>query len=55
MGAGQRNYEDLAQEMEMYTGGLSVSPHIVNHHSQLDRFELVSQINRSITSNVKSP
>ena len=26
----------------MYTGGMSVSPHIVNHHSELDRFELVS-------------
>ena len=42
IGTGQKNYEDLAQEIEMYTGGMSVSPHIVNHHSELDRFELVS-------------
>lgn len=40
IGTGQKNYEDLAQEIEMYTGGMSVSPHIVNHHSELDRFEL---------------
>ena len=41
MGTRQKNYEQLAQEVEMYTGGMSVGPHIVNHHSELDRFELV--------------
>ena len=41
MGAGQKNYEELAQEMEMYTGGLGVSTHLVSHHTETDQFELV--------------
>ncbi|XP_065057689.1 presequence protease, mitochondrial-like [Rhopilema esculentum] len=40
MGAGSMNYEQLAQEVEMYTGGLSVGPHIVPHHTDQDKFEL---------------
>ena len=42
MGAGSMNYEQLAQEVEMYTGGLSLGPHIVPHHTDQDKFELVS-------------
>ena len=41
MGTGQKNYETLAQEIELYTGGMAVSPHIVSHHSEVDNFELV--------------
>eukprot|EP00794_Sanderia_malayensis_P000544 gene544-1199_t len=40
MGAGNRNYEELSQDIEMYTGGLSVSPHLVSHHTDQDNFEL---------------
>lgn len=40
MGAGNKNYEELAQDVEMYTGGLSVGTHLVSHHTDQDNFEL---------------
>ena len=42
MGAGGRNYKELAQEKEMYTGGLSLSTHLGIDHTESDKFELVS-------------
>src|SRR3546814_3344228 len=39
MGAGEKDYRQLAQEMEMSTGGFSASPSINIHHSGLFDFK----------------
>ena len=33
MGAGDLDYRQFAQECDLYTGGLSVSPHVASHHT----------------------
>lgn len=42
MGAGQMNFRQLSQQIELKTGGLSSTPHIVNSHSDFSNFENVS-------------
>ncbi|XP_063308713.1 presequence protease, mitochondrial [Pelobates fuscus] len=39
MGCGAYNYREQAQQMELTTGGMSVSPHIVSDDSSLDTYE----------------
>ncbi|KAL9969305.1 hypothetical protein ACROYT_G021504 [Oculina patagonica] len=39
MGAGNLNYRELSQLMEMRTGGMSLSTHISTHHSDMKAFE----------------
>ncbi|KAM4687608.1 presequence protease, mitochondrial [Discoglossus pictus] len=39
MGCGVYNYREQAQQMELVTGGMSVSPHIVPDDSNLDSYE----------------
>ena len=41
MGAGNLDYRELSQLMEMRTGGMSVSTHVTTHHSDLKAFEQV--------------
>ena len=47
MGAGDLNHRQFAQEIDLYTGGLNVSPHICAHHSNELGYEQV--INRCNT------
>ncbi len=42
MGAGDRNYRELDQEMQLKTSGLNVSFHASEHPSKLKEFEHVS-------------
>jgi len=39
LGAGQFDYKELSQQIELHTGGLGVSPHISTHHTDEDSFE----------------
>lgn len=39
LGAGGRDYKQLAQDIEHTTGGLNCSPHLAPHHSDEDSFE----------------
>ena len=41
MGAGNLNYLELSQMMEMRTGGMALSTHISTHHSTMNAFEQV--------------
>lgn len=41
MGCGALSYREQAQEIELKTGGLSVSPHITTDDSHLDMYEQV--------------
>lgn len=41
LGAGGRDYKQLAQDIEHTTGGLNCSPHLAPHHSEEDSFEQV--------------
>ena len=42
MGAGDLNHRQFAQQIDLYTGGLHVSPHICAHHSNELGYEQVS-------------
>ncbi len=33
MGAGGLDHRQFAQQCDLYTGGLSVCPHVVSHHT----------------------
>lgn len=39
MGAGERDYKDQSEEIDLKTGGLNVSTHLVEHHQNKDVFE----------------
>lgn len=39
MGAGLRDYKDQSEEIDLKTGGLNVSTHLVEHHKNEDVFE----------------
>ncbi|XP_065648891.1 presequence protease, mitochondrial isoform X2 [Hydra vulgaris] len=39
LGAGSRNYKELAQIIELTTGGLHASPHLVTNHADNDAIE----------------
>ncbi|ESO84707.1 hypothetical protein LOTGIDRAFT_168577, partial [Lottia gigantea] len=39
MGAGDYDYKKLSQQIDLYTGGLSTSPHIVSHHTHHHSYE----------------
>uniref|UniRef100_A0A8C5MQR3 Presequence protease, mitochondrial n=1 Tax=Leptobrachium leishanense TaxID=445787 RepID=A0A8C5MQR3_9ANUR len=39
MGCGVYNYREQAQQMELTTGGMEVTPKVVPHHSNLDAYE----------------
>ena len=41
MGAGSMNYKEMAQQVELATGGLSVSTHVCSHHTEPNTFEQV--------------
>ena len=41
MGAGDLNHRQFAQQVDLYTGGLIVSPHICAHHSNELGYEQV--------------
>ena len=42
MGAGSLNHRQFAQQIDLYTGGLHVSPHICAHHSNESGYEQVT-------------
>ena len=42
MGAGDLNHRQFAQQIDLYTGGLHVSPHICAHHSNELGYEQVN-------------
>lgn len=42
MGCGTLGYREQAQQMELKTGGMSVSPHIIPDDSHLDAYEQVN-------------
>ena len=44
LGAGGKGYKELAQQIELSTGGLNVSTHLTADHSDLDCFEQVTGI-----------
>ncbi|XP_061879083.1 presequence protease, mitochondrial isoform X1 [Entelurus aequoreus] len=44
MGCGSLDYRQQAQQMEMRTGGMSVSPQVISDCSSLDMFEQVSAL-----------
>ena len=41
MGAGNLDHRELHQLMKRRTGGMSLSTHVTNHHSDVDAFEQV--------------
>ena len=41
MGAGNMNYKEMAQQIELATGGLSVSTHVCSHHTHPNTYEQV--------------
>lgn len=41
LGAGDMNHRDFSQECDLHTGGLSVSPHLCQHHTVLSSYEQV--------------
>ena len=41
MGTTSHSYKDLAQQIELHTGGISASPHLVTDHSDSDTFQQV--------------
>ena len=41
MGAGSLDYKEMAQQIELATGGLSVSAHICSHHTDPNTYEQV--------------
>lgn len=43
MGAGLRDYKDQSEEIDLKTGGLNVSTHLVEHHKNEDVFEQVKR------------
>lgn len=42
MGCGALDYREQAQKIELKTGGMSVSPHIIPDDSHLDVYEQVN-------------
>lgn len=42
MGAGDRNFKELSQEIELKTGGLNIGNHIQEHHATQHSFEEVA-------------
>ena len=41
MGAGDLDHRQFAQQVDLYTGGLNLSPHICSHHSNKLGYEQV--------------
>jgi Zn-dependent M16 (insulinase) family peptidase len=39
MGVTSMDYKELSEQIELKTGGLDVSPHIADHHSDPKKFE----------------
>jgi len=39
MGTTSHGYKDLAQQIELHTGGISASPHLVTDHSDMETFQ----------------
>jgi len=46
VGTSNYTYKDLAQEIELRTGGISASTHLTTDHSDADTFEQVRQHNQ---------
>ena len=44
LGAGDLNHRDFSQECDLHTGGLSVSPHLFQHHTVVSSYEQVKWI-----------
>jgi hypothetical protein len=49
MGAGDRDFKELSQEIELKTGGLSLGNHIQEHHAKQDAFEEVRPFGFSLS------
>lgn len=49
MGCGALDYRQQAQQMELRTGGMSVSTHVIPDSTQLDMYEQVSGSVRETT------
>jgi hypothetical protein len=43
MGLKSMDYKELSQWIELKTGGLSLSPHVADHHSDAKLYEQVRQ------------
>jgi Zn-dependent M16 (insulinase) family peptidase len=50
MGVASMDYKELSEQIELKTGGLDVSPHIAEHHSDPNKFEQASSCWLSIRS-----
>lgn len=47
LGCGVLDYRELAQQIELKTGGMTVSPHVLPDDSHLDTYEQVSFVSPS--------
>lgn len=48
LGCGILNYREQAQQIELKTGGMTVTPHVLPDDSQLDTYEQVGSPSHSI-------
>ena len=39
MGAGDLDHRQFAQQCDLYTGGLHVSPHVAQHHTNMSGYD----------------